>query len=108
MTNLQQSLETFDFRTESTIPAALLEKIKSVNFISCYGKDSLDAQELNTVFFAEPQSLRCYLINKLGYKDSERLITFYCYNFARKVYYDFKNGQRLGDEIGINNWFLNV
>lgn len=104
---LTYHLGNFNFRTQDILPDDLRQGVIGLGTVSYQGEDTLDAQYSNTVFNLSPQSLRCHLVNNLGYKDKERIISYYCYSRSRSIHYNFQTGQRLGDEIGINDWFLN-
>lgn len=100
-------LANFSFRTQDILPDDLRRGVIGLGTVNYQGEDVLDAQYGNTVFYLSPQALRCHLVNNLGYKDKERIISYYCYSYSRSIHYNFHTGQRLGDEIGVNDWFLN-
>lgn len=103
---LTYQFSNFNFRTQDILPDDLRRGVIARGTFSYQGKDALDAQYSNTIFYLSPQSLRCHLVNNLGYKDFQRVISYYCYSHGRSVHYNFHTGKRLGDEIGVNDWFL--
>jgi len=49
--------------------------------------------------------LRSYLILK-GFDYNDKLPVLYIHDYAREIYFNPKDGKRIGDELGIYHWFL--
>ena len=102
-----EDLIKFDYKTQDTLPSTLLSLVNAGEIIKCLkngGELVLSQKQLGY----ENDVLRADLVGKEDYTDKSKIPTLYVseWPIGKNIYFDPTNGKRLGDELGINAWFL--
>ncbi len=100
---LSDVLEGFNWREEKRLPQQLLAVIQRGSMVVNKKQDLLRSETLSWI---EDDQLRTNLIKeKLIYEGTD-IVALYVREEGMTVYYDPIKGERLGDELGRNDWFL--
>ena len=95
-------LRRFNFRTSDRLPQELVDLLADVSFAESVLAHPYVLTK-GFVFFAN-QQLRADMVAQ-GCNDRTPIFLLYYDPKAMHVHYD-SSGRRLGDELGINGWFL--
>jgi len=97
-------LKNFDYKKEDTLPPQVLQHIRNGRWLFC-GDRILSEEFYSRSLTGYKKEFLDYLWEK-GYSIGDRFLVLYFPEKGKDIYYDKQTGKRIGDEIGINDWFL--